>query len=58
MDRIFCGLELPDGNRCSGVHTAEKVYDPNGDVIIIKITCTNPRCIYREILPERRKEKR
>ena len=58
LDRVFCGLELPDGNRCSGVHTATRTYDANGDVIIVTITCTNKYCIYREIVPERRKEKR
>ena len=56
MDRVYCGEKLPDGTRCRGVHTCEPKYNVNGDVMILTIVCTNPKCIYKEVTPERRKQ--
>ena len=58
MDRVYCGTLLADGTRCRGVHSCEPKYNANGDIMILTIVCTNPKCLYKEVTPERRKEKR
>ena len=56
MDRVFCNSLLMDGTRCRGVHSCRPEYDHNGDVMILVVRCSNDRCGYTEILPERRKQ--